>query len=306
MQKYDENDKARLSRSITDDRQETAAHGSAGFPCAAYLDRYQSEKDFYPLHWHDALEVTCVAKGQVWAQINAKRILLHEGEGIFVNRRTLHAFSGSSGAGGEMPNILFRPVLLYGAPDSVFWDKYIKPLLLCPGLTHVVFRPDNAWQTECLANIQLAFSQMQNTPFGYELRTRAALSEIAVQLCQNAVSPAMQAPADQAAAQRMQNMLAFIEAHYTEPLTLQQIAGSAFISRRECLRLFHQMTGTSPVQYVIGLRIRKAKALLCETQLPMTEIGSICGFQDQSYFTKMFRERAGLSPARFRKVHAKT
>ena len=55
------------------------------------------------------------------------------------------------------------------------------------------------------------------------------------------------------------------------------------------------------MQYTIELRVQKARKLLLETDLPLLDICTECGFQDQSYFIKTFRERTGISPARFRK-----
>ena len=100
---------------------------------------------------------------------------------------------------------------------------------------------------------------------------------------------------------RIRQMLSFIQLRYTEPVSVQQIADSAFISRRECMRAFQRVLGTSPIQYVIDLRLRKAKQLLLETDFPVMEIGARCGFPDQSYFTRVFREKTGVSPGKFRK-----
>ena len=81
---------------------------------------------------------------------------------------------------------------------------------------------------------------------------------------------------------------------------VEQIADSALISRRECMRLFQRVIGTSPMQYLIDCRIRKAKQLLLETDGTILHIAASCGFQNQSYFTKVFRERTGVSPGKFR------
>ena len=96
-------------------------------------------------------------------------------------------------------------------------------------------------------------------------------------------------------------MLAFIQTHYHKPLQLAQIADSASVSRRECLRLFRRLLDTSPMQYVTELRIGQAKRLLAETGLPLLAVANRCGFSDESYFIKVFRERTGSTPARFRK-----
>ena len=99
---------------------------------------------------------------------------------------------------------------------------------------------------------------------------------------------------------RVRQMLTFIQGHYTQPLRVEDIAASVFISRRECMRAFQNVLGISPIQYVLQLRVRKAKELLLETGLSLGEICAACGFQGQSYFTKVFRERTGTTPGKFR------
>lgn len=86
-----------------------------------------------------------------------------------------------------------------------------------------------------------------------------------------------------------------------EQIQIHQIAESAFISPRECFRIFKNRIGSSPKKYVSQLRIKKAKIMLSETTLPISEICGCCGIQSQSYLTKMFREQFGVTPAKFRK-----
>ena len=233
--------------------------------------------------------------------VNDQQVLLQEGDGIFINRRVLHTFSMAGETEVRMPNILFDPVLLYGSRESVYWEKYVKPLALSKGFTHEVFRRQAPWQAEILGQAERAFSLLTAEDYGYELRVRAALSEIFLLLTQHIPDLGNTEAKSQTEMDRIRQMLSFIQLHYTEPVSVQQIADSAFISRRECMRSFQWVLGTSPIQYVIDLRLRKAKQLLLETDFPVMEIGARCGFPDQSYFTRVFREKTGVSPGKFRK-----
>ena len=96
-------------------------------------------------------------------------------------------------------------------------------------------------------------------------------------------------------------MLSYIQDNYMKPIQIQDIADAASISKRECLRCFQRVIKTSPKQYIIDFRIRKAKELLSETNMQLLEICEACGFQDQSYFTKIFRKVTGVTPRKWRK-----
>lgn len=109
---------------------------------------------------------------------------------------------------------------------------------------------------------------------------------------------------EQVAAQRMKQMLRFVEEHYAEELTVERIADSVALSESACLRSFRQLLGTTPIQYVKQYRIEKAAGLLLTTRLRTGEIGAECGFTDLSYFTKTFREIKHCTPREYRQRFA--
>lgn len=296
MKIHDLNDSSAAFLSVSENQKETP-HGSAGFPCAGYLDCYH--RSSYPWHWHDELEIAYVTQGEVTALVPEAQIPLAPGEGIFLNRSVLHAYSAV--AESHLPNLLFLPSLLYGSQESIFRKKYMNPLLSSSRLTHVILKPNVAWQADVLNRASEVFALLQEKDFGYEFRVRAALSEALLLLLRHTSCEADASPQTQTENERLRTMLRFIRQHYCEPIRIEQIAASANVSRRECMRCFQKGIRTSPIQYVIDLRIQKARRLLSETALPLSDIGASCGFSDQSYFIKTFRERSGLSPSAFRK-----
>lgn len=137
---------------------------------------------------------------------------------------------------------------------------------------------------------------------GNEFAVRAYLSQLILDVCQNSALLREEPGQNGTQIRRMQKMLAFMECHYMEQVRLQQIADSAGISCRECMRIFKDVARTSPKRYLNTLRLQKAKQLLAETTAPVSEICGCCGLVDQSYFTKIFRQQFGLSPGKFRKI----
>ncbi len=99
---------------------------------------------------------------------------------------------------------------------------------------------------------------------------------------------------------RLQRAIAYIHAYLEQRLTLQEIAAVADMSQYYFSRLFKQSTGATVHQYVTQQRIDRAKHLLRKHQLPLAEIAILCGFADQSHFTKNFRKLIGVSPKTYR------
>lgn len=301
MRKYKLYANHSLPVEILEDQFENRKHGDSAFPCASYIDGYHGERDVYPWHWHEELELAYVTQGECRVSVNDHTFLLREGEGCIINRRILHTYSGHGSTEAVLPNLLFHPALLYGTRDSVFWQNYVKKLVFSADFTHVVFSPSTTWQAQILDLSRSAYSLMEEKPYGFEFRVRAALSEILLLLLENRTAASKEPAQNQIEMDRLLNMMSFIHMHYAEPLQVKQIADSASISTRGCLRCFQNIIGTTPMQYVMDVRIQKAKHLLSESRLSILETASACGFQSESYFIKIFRERTGLTPAKFKK-----
>jgi len=101
---------------------------------------------------------------------------------------------------------------------------------------------------------------------------------------------------------RERRVLAYIEEHLNESISLEDLAQVAEISPNYLIALFRQSMGMTPHKYVIQMRVERARALLKQKQLTLLEIAQHCGFLDQSQFTTVFRRYAGVAPGHFRRL----
>lgn len=92
----------------------------------------------------------------------------------------------------------------------------------------------------------------------------------------------------------------YIDKHYMEPITLQSMGNALHISPYYLSHVFKQMSGYSPVQYLLRRRIGEAQTLLITTDLPITRIAEMVGYDTQSYFNLQFTKNVGMPPKRFR------
>lgn len=95
--------------------------------------------------------------------------------------------------------------------------------------------------------------------------------------------------------------LRYIHANYSGHLTLEGAAHSAELSPNYFSNLFNARMGISFSSYVNKVRIEHAQGLLLDTSLPIIEIAALVGFEEQSYFSKVFKENTGQSPGKYRK-----
>lgn len=96
----------------------------------------------------------------------------------------------------------------------------------------------------------------------------------------------------------------YIEEYYKEPITLEALAERLDCHSRQFLRKFKSQKNKSPIEYLIRVRMHKAKELLLNTDGTVKEIAECVGYSDRYYFSRMFKKITGISPAAFREAAA--
>lgn len=97
-------------------------------------------------------------------------------------------------------------------------------------------------------------------------------------------------------------ILQFIHEHYQEHLTVTHIADLFKMERRHLAYIFKRYTGMSPLNYLTEYRIRRSKELLRHEQYSITQVAELVGFDDNLYFSRIFKKRTGYSPSAYREV----
>jgi AraC family transcriptional regulator len=102
-------------------------------------------------------------------------------------------------------------------------------------------------------------------------------------------------------ARNLRRIEEFLDANFSEAVTLSDLAAVAGLSTRHFLRAFRESKGITPHQYLIDRRIDAAKKLLHETDESASSIALACGFSSSQHFSTTFRRCTAFSPSSFRK-----
>lgn len=283
---------------------ELQPHGSLAFPCAGYASHHTDRpEDSIPWHWHQEIEMIYIESGQLEVKIPSQSFLIKTGDCLVINGNIVHF--AAAAPEGTLHSLVFDPALIAGKDDSVFAKKYMSPLLSCPAFSGFYISAEA--DTDMALRFNRAFEALANDHYGYEFTVRENLSHICLSLYQ-AFEPQMdiQKSAPNQDNLRIGKILTYIHQNFAAPISVSDIAKEAGISERECLRCFQKTIQLSPIQYVLKYRVmRGAELLLTNPAASISEIGTLCGFDSQSHFAKMFKRFYNCTPREYRNQNLK-
>jgi AraC-like DNA-binding protein len=95
--------------------------------------------------------------------------------------------------------------------------------------------------------------------------------------------------------------ITYIGNHFTEAISVVDLAKMANMSVRHFTRVFHNVYNISPNNYIIQIRIQNSYSLLKNSSLSISEVAFLCGFNDSTYYTRQFKKLTGFTPGQYRK-----
>lgn len=250
----------------------------------------------YENHYHSAVEVILTLQGQVDYEAGGQHWTVGENEVILIPPNMPHALS--MGSGSKRLLFLFEPDAIFGMRDiKTYATTFNQVFLLNDGselLAEVraqlnrafeAFREqDPLWNTECYSCMMLIYS----------LLGKRYLSSAA---------PRRQSESTGIDADIISGVMTYINNHYKEDVTLDEVADFAGFSRYYFSRTFKQRTGYSFKEYLCQKRIQVAMDLLTHSQMPMRDVAKESGFGSVATFNRVFRDIKGCTPTQYRAIY---
>ncbi|MBE9166413.1 helix-turn-helix transcriptional regulator [Pleurocapsales cyanobacterium LEGE 06147] len=211
-------------------------------------------------------------------------------------------------------DIMITPPYLH---RKLFWDTDAEFLLLRlePKLfTHAVYELVNADYIQIVPQLKICDPLIQQ--IGLALKAELEIDGLSDRLYGESMANALavhllrhystrkqdiRVYSGRLANHKLQQAIDYIQAHLTEDISLKAIAAELGMSQYHFARLFKQSTGYSPYQYVIKLRIERARELMMQERQNIANIALQVGFASQSQFSRHFKRFTGVTPRQFLK-----
>lgn len=285
-------------------RRELEKHGTETFPMTVnHDDLWSFEGKNVPIHWHNDLEINLIREGEAVFQVYQKSYRVRTGEGFLLNRNVPHSCSSPGNEHVRYSTILVRPDFLYGDFGSDVERKCFQPFLQNSAIPCIYLTGFDENGKEILQKLNQVEEAFDRKRFCYELKIKGLLCEaFAMILYGHRQELTKFVPANLQELERLEKMLNYLNIHFTEVISLQDLADQVHLSREVCCRLFKKMTGKTITGYLEEYRVNKSFSLVQSGQYSMTQITEMVGFSNPSRFASAFRKRFGCNPGEYHSV----
>lgn len=281
-----------------------------------YVDFSEMFMGYVRHHWHKEMEIDFVKEGSVLFKIGEEEITVEAGNAIIINSNRIHTiepiFEPISNNESKdkkkciMLSILFSTDYIFGEGESFVTAKYREQIANNYDFPYGVIMKNSQSHKQGLACINQILNDNLNKAYGYELMTKSNLCRFWIWMLELAKkdkrskkkSPIMVVDED-----RVKQGILFIHDHINENITLEKLAESVNLSKSECCRCFKRSADLTPFEYIMQHRIYIAAQMMQHGDSKaesINEMAAFVGFNNASYFNKVFKNYMGTTPTKYR------
>jgi AraC-like DNA-binding protein/quercetin dioxygenase-like cupin family protein len=286
-------------RSLSIYREELLKRDSHPRVTAYYFKQWVGFRMPY-LHAHETVEIMYVMEGSAAVAVSEEQVALRKGELIFIDAEVPHRLWVDADKSCRMLNVEFGFGPTSGASPS-FREVVMEnpPLagLLAESRPFFVLK-DTGEVLQTLKSLVLELDERGTEPRMMVLLLLAELLIRVARLLHNTLDPARQS-----VDAHVQRALEFLHHHYDCGIRVKDVAAAVGLHPGYMHRLFTAQVGRTVMDYLTGLRMEKAKMLLTQSDIPVTEIPDYIGVNSRPYFTVLFKKHTGMTPAAYRKTY---
>jgi AraC-like DNA-binding protein len=274
----------------------------AGIDFPFWIDKGMHTKPYSP-HTHNFIELEIILSGSADHIVEGKTYHIKKGDVLVIMPSYVHELRNVNKL--ELYNFKFD------LDKLILLDTEIEKLSGFQAL--FILQPFDKYQHDYTSFLSLDEEKLSNARMlselmldewrekkaGYRLSIKSYLLALITFLSRN-YSPSLTCTSPKIP--YIVHTVNYIHDNFTNKITLSSLAARACLSERQYSRIFREVYGISPIDYVINCRLSLACRLLKNTKLPLTEISQKCGFGDKVSFSRLFSKKYGISPGKYRNL----
>ncbi len=279
---------------------EAKRHSSAYKPFSYYVSDIPDLFPCVPLHWHEEFELNCIREGRGEFICGEQKFIAEAGDIVIMQPNLLHAIYQSGNDRIMYDTLVFASSMLGLYDSDRETDECIRPLVhgsvdLLPLISPV----HSSYEQLKTASDSIIAAAKGDSPL-VDMLIKSELLRF-FWLLEESGDMCLRKDEEAGKNAYMRPVIEYINQHYTEELTIACLAEKTHLSKSYFMGGFKHFTGVGAVEYINQLRLKKARELLEETGMTVSELAFACGFRNLSNFNRQFRMACGCSPREYRK-----
>ena len=233
-------------------------------------------------HYHDHYEIYYLVKGEIRYFIGNMTFDLKAGDMVLIPPGVIHKTASAADNSMERILLIFTDNFLLKDPGDKIFD--------CFGRYYI----ENAGALEKLL-IAIESEHYSKDKYSFDI-IRCYIETLLIRLSRIVSDTVAEKPVQS----EFQKIANYITENYASEITLEKLSQMYSISKSHLSRQFKLTTGFGLNEYITLVRIKNAERLILNTSYPITDIATMCGFNDSSYFSVVFKKIKGISPLKLR------
>ena len=276
---------------------ENVSRGPTYFPLKYYMNNTVDPHYDLPIHYHSEFELIHIISGNYKMICNTKEYELKKDDLFLITSNQLHGDSKKSSALYESVVFDIGMIRLHSYEPDVFINHILNKSVVLDGYI-------SSEEKECVQTAVNLFEIVKDADAAYETIVSGLLLVLFgfIQRQKLYTEPNVMPEHKQRLIEQIDNVILMIRDNYQNEVSLDSMAQEANLSSKYFCRIFKDITKKSPIEYLNWYRINRACSQLRETEKKIPDIAEECGFNDLSYFIKIFKKFKGTTPLKYRHV----
>ena len=278
------------------------------FPMSSFLYSFKYDFKLTP-SYHDYLELGYIVEGKGVLNIENKKFIVKKDDLIVLGNHELHTWAKYKNEGFVILVIFFLPELVFKAGGIEVDFEYLKPFLFRNKSFKNVIHPYRIDTSQIAVDMKKIYELVNYKNQNYEIESKTLLTCILLKLFKYYEKADLKADKSYIKKQddmnRLKDLMAYLQKEYRSGITLNEAAKKANMSLHYFCKFFKKVVGQNFSNYLLSIKIDKAKEFLLTGKLTVAGAAYESGFGNLSYFYRKFKEFTGSSPKEFKQISKK-
>ncbi len=280
------------------DNQETKSHGQDDFPFNIYICSIPLDFTLVPTHWHNDMEIIYVKKGRGVVSLDLRPFEVSQGDIVIIPPGRLHSIGQLDAHSMEYENIIFHLSMLMAYQGDCCTKQLFQPLSQGQSLFPSHYPPGAPPYPALAACLDAMDGICQAFGHGYQLAIKGQLFSFFYALVSAMLPP--QPHIHNKSLNHLKAILKYVETNFQEKIPIQEAARICGFSASHFMKFFKSHMGVSFTEYLNDYRLTLAARLLLSSNDPIGNIAADTGFDNLSYFNRIFKKKYHCTPSMFR------